>query len=145
MSMRSQFLLLGGAAALALTLTTPAMADPVMLTATLNGANENDAGDPDGSGSFSAEVDVETGDLCFVLAAEDIGDAVAAHIHKGSAGSNGKPVITIEVTGEDEDLCVAVEPAKLEPIIAAPADYYVNVHTAEFPKGAIRGQLGVSE
>ncbi|MGH7965215.1 MAG: CHRD domain-containing protein, partial [Candidatus Binatia bacterium] len=22
-----------------------------------------------------------------------------------------------------------------------PANYYVNVHTAEFPKGAVRGQL----
>ena len=30
-------------------------------------------------------------------------------------------------------------------ILANPEDYYVNVHNAEFPSGAIRGQLQVAE
>lgn len=145
MSSKSCFLLLGGVAALSLAISAPATAKSVTLSATLNGANETDGGDPDGSGSFSAEADAETGDLCYVLSAEDVGNVAAAHIHEGAAGSDGKPVVTIELTGEEEDLCVAVEPEKLKPIIASPAKYYVNVHTAEFPKGAIRGQLGVSE
>jgi len=135
----SVMILLGSAAALSF--SSAALADPAMLVATLSGANETSAGDPDGAGTFTAEIDVESGDVCYVLNVADIGEATAAHIHKGAAGKNGKPQITIEVTGEDEDLCVAEEPDMLQAIVDTPGDYYVNVHTAAFPKGAIRGQL----
>jgi len=131
--------LLGGA--LALSFSTAALADPVTLEATLAGANETRPGDPDGTGKFTAEIDVESGDVCFVLNVADIGNAVAAHIHKGAVGKNGKPVLTVEVTAEDEDSCIAAEPDVLTLIVATPGDYYVNVHTQDFPKGAIRGQL----
>ena len=40
-----------------------------------------------------------------------------------------------------EDLCIAAEPDVLRPIVANPAGFYVNVHTGDFPKGAVRGQL----
>ncbi len=138
MKTRTMMLLSGLAA---VSLSGAALADPVMLEATLSGANQTSAGDPDGTGIFTAEIDVESGDVCYVLNVSGIGGASAAHIHKGAAGKNGKPQIAIEVTGEDEDLCVAEEPDKLQLIVETPGDYYVNVHTAEFPKGAIRGQL----
>ena len=38
-------------------------------------------------------------------------------------------------------MCIAVEPEKLKPIVANPAGFYVNIHTADFPGGAVRGQL----
>lgn len=142
--MKHSILMLAGGA-LAMSLPGAALADAVMLSATLDGASETKGGHPDGSGSFEAELDAESGDLCYVLAVADIGDVMAAHIHAGAAGKDGKPVVTIEVTGEDEDLCVAVEPDALKPIIAAPSGYYVNVHTKDFPAGAIRGQLEKSE
>ena len=124
-----------------LALPAAALADTITLSATLDGANETAGGHADGSGMFSAEIDTESGDVCYVLAVEGIGDAVAAHIHDGAAGKDGKPVVTIDVTGEDEDRCIAVEPDTLKPIVAAPANFYVNVHTAQYPKGAVRGQL----
>ena len=37
--------------------------------------------------------------------------------------------------------CVPAAPALLEQIAANPAGYYVNLHNARFPAGAIRGQL----
>ena len=118
-----------------------ALAGTVTLVATLNGANETGGGDTDGTGSFSGEIDDETGDVCYVLSADNIGKPVAAHIHAGAAGTDGAPVVTLEVTGPDGDMCLAAEPDALKPIVAAPEGYYVNVHTADFPKGAVRGQL----
>ncbi len=129
------------AAAGMLILPAAAMAKTVTLVATLNSANETAGGHPDGSGSFSAEIDDESGDVCYVLSVENIGDAVAAHIHAGAAGTDGAPVITLEVTGPDDDMCLAAEPDALKPIVAAPKDFYVNVHTADHPNGAVRGQL----
>jgi len=38
--------------------------------------------------------------------------------------------------------CAPLAADALADILAHPADYYVNVHTAAFPKGAMRGQLG---
>lgn len=118
-----------------------AAAKPGVLTATLSGANETAGGDTDGSGAFRAEVDDETGDFCFSLYGDNIAAPTMAHVHEGAAGSDGKPVATIEVTGKGEDSCIAMEPELLKKILAAPAAYYINIHTADFPKGAVRGQL----
>ncbi len=120
---------------------TPALAAAVTLTANLDGASETGGGDTDGTGLFSGQLDVDTGDVCFTLSTTKIATATAAHIHEGVAGTDGKPVLTLEVTGPNEDSCVAAEPDLLKAIVAAPGSYYVNVHTADFPKGAVRGQL----
>ena len=37
--------------------------------------------------------------------------------------------------------CAAVARTLVAAILASPSSYYVNVHTAEFPAGAVRGQL----
>ncbi len=118
-----------------------AMAKPTDLKATLDGASEVPAGDADGTGGFSVSVDPDTNDFCYTLWAEKTAAPTAAHVHAGVAGANGPPVITLEVTGKDDNICIAVDKAKLDPIVATPAGFYVNVHTADFPNGAVRGQL----
>jgi CHRD domain len=125
-----------------LLVSSPALAAVSLLTL-LSGANETWPGDPEGTGRFSAEVDADTGDLCYTLVAEKIAKPVAAHVHEGAAGTDGKPVITLQVTGSDGDVCLAAEPDLLKLILATPQGYYVNVHTGDFPAGAIRGQLSV--
>lgn len=129
-------LLLSAVAALAF--AAPAFAAPTTLVATLAGASEPEGGEPKGSGQFTVEIEAEAGDVCYTLAAKDIGTATAAHIHSGAAGASGPPVVTVSVA---EDVCVAAQPDVLRPIVANPAGFYVNVHTSAFPKGAIRGQL----
>lgn len=116
----------------------------VHLGATLSGANETGGGDGDGGGAFTAEIDAGSGDLCFTLSVDGIGEPTAAHIHAGAAGADGDPVVTISVTGDDGDECVAVQRDVAAAIVADPAGYYVNVHSAEFPKGAVRGQLALA-
>lgn len=120
---------------------TPAHAAPTKLTATLTGAAETPPGKADGTGGFTVTVDPETNDFCYSLWADKIGKPTMAHVHSGAAGTSGPPILTLEVTGKDNDECLAVDKEKLDPIVANPAAYYVNVHTADFPGGAVRGQL----
>ncbi|OYU35899.1 CHRD domain-containing protein [Novosphingobium sp. PASSN1] len=133
-------LIAGCTAALALT-PAAAFAETVVLTANLSGANEVGGGAPEGNGAFRAEVNTESGDFCYTLYAEKTAAPTMAHVHTGAAGSNGGPLISIDVTGKGSDMCIAVEPDKLKSIIANPAGFYVNIHTADFPGGAVRGQL----
>lgn len=116
-----------------------AQAATVKLGATLTGPNEPAGGDADGTGTFVVEIDPDAGDFCYTITSAKIGAPTMAHVHTGATGVNGPPVITIDAKGNDE--CMAVEPDVLKPIVAAPENYYVNIHNAEFPGGAIRGQL----
>jgi hypothetical protein len=138
--MKRTLILAGTAVALALA-PVAAAAETVVLTANLAGANEVGGGAPDGNGAFRAEINTETGDFCYTLYGEKIAAPTMAHVHAGAAGANGGPVLTIDVTGKGSDMCIAVEPAKLKPVVDNPAGFYINIHTADFPGGAIRGQL----
>lgn len=116
--------------------------DDIYLFADLSGAAETGGGDEDGYGDFAVTLKLEDGEICYRLSVGEIEEPTAAHVHAGKAGVDGPPVITIEVTGvEADELCMAVDAKLLKKIGSKPGDYYVNVHTADFPAGAVRGQL----
>ena len=101
------------------------------------------AGDPDGRGSFTAQWEGNT--LCWGLTVKRIGDPVAAHIHPGTPGQNGPPLVTLTPPadgspGTSSD-CTEVPAADARSIRRHPRRFYVNVHTADFQGGAVRGQL----
>jgi len=131
----------GAALVLAGGVAPAAQAAPTTLTATLTGANETAGGLAGASGGFKVTVDPETNDFCYSLWADKGVTATMAHVHSGEAGKDGPPVVTLMMTGQNEDECAAIDKDKLEPIVANPSAYYVNIHTAAFPKGALRGQL----
>jgi hypothetical protein len=124
-----------------LLLAPAADAAPTTLKAALTGAAEVNGGDPDGAGTFTVELDPDTNDFCYALWGEKIGKVTMAHIHKGDAGAEGPVVFGIEVTGKNNDMCIAIDKDKLDPLVENPAGYYVNIHTTDFPGGAVRGQL----
>jgi hypothetical protein len=120
-------------------------------TTTLSGAEEVDpitgalgAGDPDGSGLATLTVNPGQGEICYELSVEDIMlPAVGAHIHVGAAGENGRVVVPLnppDASGVSSG-CAEVSRELASAIIRDPEGYYVNVHTEDFPNGAIRGQL----
>ena len=113
------------------------------LFAALAGKNERPKADRDGRGSFSATFDGNQ--ICYGYVVKNIGDPVAAHIHKAPAGKNGDVVVSLGSPGSgdpgSESGCGAIDAALKKDILRRPANYYVNVHNVEFQGGAVRGQL----
>ena len=112
-------------------------------SAKLSGDNEVGGGDPDGSGT--AAVKTRGTEVCYDLKWTGV-DVTMAHIHKGAAGTNGDVVVNFFANESPLDAssksgCVQAKAAVVKGLAANPANYYVNLHSPEFPKGAIRGQL----
>ncbi len=115
------------------------------LSATLVGAAEVPGpGDPDGTGTAAIRLNHGQGMVCFSLQVSNILlPAIGAHIHVGGptvAGDIVVPLTAPDATGRSSG-CVAAARALVKAILQNPAGYYVNVHTTDFPDGAIRGQL----
>ena len=121
----------------------------VLLTANLLGSNEVPAGtgDPNGTGTAQVRLRAGEGRLCFSFSAitNTTLPATAAHIHIGAAGTEPANNIVVTLTAPDADGnvegCVNVARSLVSAILANPSGFYVNVHTTDFPDGAIRGQL----
>jgi hypothetical protein len=130
--------------AASLLLAATAIAAPMGFAADLADGGEGDA---DGSGSASISIDTETGEVCWELTVEGIGDAVASHIHEGAEGESGGIVVPLDADGftDSSEGCVDASDADLQAIVDDPAGFYVNIHTQEFTGGAIRGQLSASD
>ena len=114
---------------------------------TLTGAEEAPGpGDPNGKGAISLDVYL-SGTICYEAKIQAIDGVAAAHIHEAAMGTPGPVVVDLRTDlatakGNKLAYCVTTTPAVAADIIANPADYYVNVHNAEYPGGAVRGQLG---
>ena len=117
--------------------------------AVLNGAKEigtdgeRNAGDRNGRGSFSAIIDGDQ--LCYGLTVANIGKPIAAHIHKAPRSESGDVVLTLKHprTGNPgaSGRCTDISASLADDIRDNPRRFYVNVHNAKFPDGAVRGQL----
>jgi plastocyanin len=117
-----------------------------VLVATMLGTNEQPAGALTGKGAATVTIDTSSNTLCWTLSVSGITlPALASHIHKGGATVVGPVVVPFTAPGADGTArgCTTVDAALLRDIAANPSNYYVNVHTTEFPAGAIRGQLRI--
>ena len=125
-------------------LPSNAAANTVTLKATLTGAAEgSQPGNPNGSGSATIALNDTAQTVCYSITVSGIGQATAAHIHKGAAGQSGPIVVPLgaPTNGSAQGCTNNVNPDTIRAIEQNPAGYYVNVHTAAYPNGAIRGQL----
>ncbi len=137
---------LAGSAAM---LAGAAIAEPVAsggkkLSATLTGAAEVPGpGDPDGSGTATVTVNAGQNRLCYRIEVSNIAPATAAHIHIGAPNQAGPISLGLATPSDgDSEGCEDIPSAFATALIKSPGVYYVNVHNADFPAGAVRGQLG---
>jgi hypothetical protein len=131
--------------ALALLTVTYAAAGQEMgkATAKLTGAAEVPGpGDSKGSGTVQVMLDPDKGEVCYELSVANIQEATAAHIHEGAMGKEGPVKVALDApkTGSVKG-CKQADAPLITAIMKDPSGYYVNVHNAAFPKGAVRGQL----
>jgi CHRD domain len=134
------------ALAAALVLAAPAGAAVKRFHAQLSGEEETPAaGDSNGTGAAALRLDRARGRVCFTIRVSRIDDVVAAHIHRGRRGVAGSIVVDLitspregrRFTGCNND----VDGAVIRRIARRPRTFYVNVHTENFPGGAVRGQV----
>ena len=122
------------------------------LFAVLLGGNEvgatgqANAGDSNAVGAATVLFDNDGTTLCFTIIVNNLDAPNAAHIHRGLAGVNGPILVTLIAPatgnpGTSSDCIAGVDSALASEIRGNPGRFYINVHTTNFPNGAIRGQL----
>src|SRR5439155_4390723 len=131
--------------------SSPNVFAPRFFAARLSGANEVQVagkprvGDPDGRAL--ALLRLQGSRVTFSLEWAGITAPTLGHIHQGVAGVNGDVKVPLFGTPMPDTATAAagartVSNAKIaDDIRANPAGFYVNLHSAQFPGGAVRGQL----
>ena len=127
-------------------------------TVMMTGAQEpGGTGDPNASGSATLTLSPGAKEVCYALSWANVGNTTddrvwGGHIHIGPAGVNGDIFIHLfggppaemntSFLGTDSTSgCVDAPSSAIARVIANPSGYYVNIHSNDYPGGAIRGQL----
>jgi len=107
----------------------------------LKGPNESPAAPSSNKGTVELTLNAKTGKVCweFKLAHIDV-KPNQAHIHTGRRGVSGNIVVPLGA-GYKRQGCTTASKALVRSILRCPAGFYVNVHNAKHPLGAMRGQL----
>lgn len=136
--------------------TTTSSAPPASSTAPAAGApptvqsidlvltGDTEVPGPGSGGTAEATLTYDGDRLCLAGTTTGVGAIVNGHVHAGLAGEAGPPVVDLGIETEGDgpfEGCAQVG-AEGGVVLVDPASYYVNLHTAEFPDGAVRAQLG---
>ncbi|MDP3312160.1 CHRD domain-containing protein [Lutibacter sp.] len=114
--------------------------DPnVTFKATLNGANESTPNASTATGSATLTFNTLT-KIFTITVTHTVAAPTNGHIHKGAIGVSGSAVFPFASFTSPITLTSIALDATQEADLNAGL-YYVNIHTAAFPGGEIRGQL----
>lgn len=130
--------------------------------------NNRMVGDPRGRGeAYVFGIDADANTICYVIIVDRLGELELppgggrqAHIHRGQRGENG-PIVVNLAWPQDGRAADCISEDRILPngmpafardtdgellttalqILTNPEDFYINVHNAEYPAGAVRGQL----
>ncbi len=117
----------------------PAPNPNVTFNATLNGASEVPINASTATGMATLTFNTTT-KIFTITVKHTIAAPTNGHIHKGAIGVGGPPVFPfVSFTSPITYTSVALDASQETDLNAGL--YYVNIHTAAFPGGEIRGQL----
>lgn len=118
----------------------PIVPDPnVTFKATMSGANETTPNASVATGTATLVFNTTT-KIFTVTVTHTVATPTAGHIHKGAAGVSGPIIFPFAAAASPISYTSAALDATQEADLNANL-YYVNVHTAAFGGGEIRGQL----
>lgn len=101
-------------------------------------ANLTREGDPNGWGKAEISINDAADQICTDLEVRDVSTVTAAHIHS----SSGATVVNLDRPDDnDSNDCDDASDALLDQIRRDPGAFYVDIHTTQYPGGAIRGRL----
>jgi hypothetical protein len=107
----------------------------------LKGTNVSPAAPASNKGRVELTLNAKTGKVCWEFKLTHIdGKPNQAHIHKAKRGVSGNVVVPLGAAYKRQG-CTTASKALVRSIMKSPAGFYVNVHNAKHPLGAMRGQL----
>ena len=95
-------------------------------------------GDPDGNGTARLWINPGKSRVCWTIKVAHVEPIMAAHIHVGASTTTGPVVVPLSPYSAG---CTTVTRQLALALVRTPNSYYVNVHNATYPAGALRGQL----
>ena len=121
----------------------------------LSGSQVPGGGDPDAKGFALIRMNPKTETVCLGVAWAKVDGAVTAmHIHMGKAGTTGAHHIELlndeHLAGGHNFFRTCVQGQKhegmsagdaIKEVIDDPSNFYLNIHSTAYEKGALRGQL----
>ncbi len=140
MKLRTLCLAAAALCALPVTAFAGAAAMHPELGAKLTGAHEVPKGSPVGHGIVNLNLKAASGKVCWTFTIVGLAKPSAAHIHRAPASKAGPVIVPLGGAYKAKG-CTNAPKKTIEAIESHPNAYYVNVHTAKYQDGAIRGQL----
>lgn len=101
-------------------------------------------GPGDGDGGGGGPVGISgTDTLCFSLTVNNVSEPMTMHLHRGGVGETGGQVALLNGPSADYRAgdCVEIGADLVSELSGNPQAFYIDVHTDEFPDGAVRSQL----
>lgn len=115
------------------------------------GLSGGTGGDPDGTGTALLRVNPGNQAICYTITVSNIGQPTepgaglgAAHIHDYATTGifvDLETNWTATTSGFMTTGCTDADRGALIALLRDPSGYYVNIHTVDYPGGAIRGDL----
>ncbi|MGE4249641.1 MAG: CHRD domain-containing protein [Parvibaculaceae bacterium] len=124
-------------------LAAPALGETMMFKADLKAASEVPPAQSNGEGNAMVTLDTEKKTVAWKTTFSGLsGDATAAHFHGPAApGENAGPAV--DISGKIEEGSASVTDDQVKDLQAG--KWYINIHTAKYPDGEIRGQLEIAK